>query len=180
MDDAQISHSGLLSCKIISLIRILRNFFTLLHRRFWWRGGDPWFCPTHMSTSRKFASWPCKVTVFLRQVRFTPAKTWKDVLHSQENCKRECISVASVITFARSESDFAWPDLGDFSSSHAWSSPNIHDAVKLFTASFQSLFMACHDWFALLSLMLIESLKKLPLMHQTPCKKFRIESSNFL
>ena len=44
--------------------------------------------------------------------------------------------------------------------------PHIHDAVTFFTESFQRLFMAGHDWSALL--MLIKNLYKLPLMHQTP------------
>ena len=40
---------------------------------------------------------------FRAKARLAPAKTWKDVLQSRENRQKECIGVASVITFACSD-----------------------------------------------------------------------------
>ena len=52
--------------------------------------------------------------IFSRQTaakaRFALAKTCKDVLYSREIRQKECIGVATVITFACS--DFVGPDLG--------------------------------------------------------------------
>ena len=45
--------------------------------------------------------------------QFAPAKTWNDVLYLRKIRQKECIGVASVITFA--SSDFARPDLGSIS-----------------------------------------------------------------
>ena len=47
----------------------------------------------------------CKMKIgtarfFSAKARLAPAKTWKDVLHSQENRRKECIEAASDITFA--------------------------------------------------------------------------------
>ena len=45
------------------------------------------------------------------KARLSPAKTWKDVLHSRENRQKECIDAASDITFACSDI-IAGPNLG--------------------------------------------------------------------
>ena len=46
------------------------------------------------------------------KARLVPAKSWKDVLDSQNNRQNECLGVAFVIKFA--SSDIARPDSGTF------------------------------------------------------------------
>ena len=53
---------------------------------------------------------PACTWFFRAKDRLEPAKTWKDVLHFRENRQKECIDVASDITFACS--DIIRPDLG--------------------------------------------------------------------
>ena len=48
---------------------------------------------------------------FRTKARLSPAKTWKDVMHSRENRQKECIDAASDITFACYDI-IAGPDLG--------------------------------------------------------------------
>ena len=42
---------------------------------------------------------------FSAKALLSPAKTWKDVLHSRENRQKECIDVAPDITFPCSDGD---------------------------------------------------------------------------
>ena len=56
--------------------------------------------------------WSTMCMVFCSKARLEPAKSWKDVLSFRKNWQRECLGVASVITFASSHISRSPADLG--------------------------------------------------------------------